>query len=668
MKRIILLALVVISHVAQAQQPYKFGTISKAELQEQTCAIDSTADAAILYSKRYTYFDFTGSQGYSSITNYVVRIKIYTKAGAKWATKKIYLYNSNTAKEKATGVKGITYNLEQGEIVKTKLQDADIYVEKRHKYLSVKKFTMPNIRPGSVIEYKYTIKSPLMGNIRSVLIQQTIPVKKREAQIVIPEFYIFQLYPKGYLSPGTLKTTIQNNTIQFVSRLRTKNKNTHNALKSISIPITETVYTINSTNVPALKREPYAGNINNYKAQVVFELKYVDFPTQPRRLMSASWNSVTKRIYSESFGRQLNKTNFFKAELAKALANTKTKKEKLNRILAFVKKKIKWNSIYGVHTYNGVKKSYKTGEGNVADININLVNMLNQAGFKAYPVLVSTTKHGTPLFPTLKGFNYVIAYVLFDDGSYALLDATDKYAMPNILPQRVYNFQGRVIYNKEKSQWINLYPEEHAVKNQQVQARFTGAEFEGNFREVLSGNYLIDFRSTFNDLTKEQQQNKLYKSYKNIAIKNFRISNLEQLDKAIVTSIQFETSNFNEHLDGKIFINPLLFLSDTKNPFKADERSYPVFFNKPWAVSKTIYITIPDKYDIVDLPKEKTINLPDDLGAFNYTVSQKGQTIMVKASTVLNAPVVPTKNYKALKDFYINKIQKQQEKIVLQKK
>ena len=56
----------------------------------------------------------------------------------------------------------------------------------------------------------------------------------------------------------------------------------------------------------------------------------------------------------------------------------------------------------------GTRKAYLEGEGNVADINLLLIAMLRSQGVDANPVLVSTRNNGIPLFPTRKGFNYVI--------------------------------------------------------------------------------------------------------------------------------------------------------------------------------------------------------------------------------------------------------------------
>ena len=49
-----------------------------------------------------------------------------------------------------------------------------------------------------------------------------------------------------------------------------------------------------------------------------------------------------------------------------------------------------------------------------------------------------STRHGIPAYPTIDGFNCVIAAVEIDGQRY-LLDATEKMAAPNVLPNRVLN-------------------------------------------------------------------------------------------------------------------------------------------------------------------------------------------------------------------------------------
>jgi hypothetical protein len=55
------------------------------------------------------------------------------------------------------------------------------------------------------------------------------------------------------------------------------------------------------------------------------------------------------------------------------------------------------------------------------------------------------------LFPNRTGFNYVIAAVETPSGM-MLLDASDKFSTPNVLPFRALNWTGRLIRNGRR--WL----------------------------------------------------------------------------------------------------------------------------------------------------------------------------------------------------------------------
>ena len=122
-----------------------------------------------------------------------------------------------------------------------------------------------------------------------------------------------------------------------------------------------------------------------------------------------------------------------------------------------MKSTIKWNKYTGYDCDLGVKKAYKEKTGNIGDINLMLTAMLRYAGLTANPVLVSTRSNGIALFPNRTAFNYVIALVETPNGN-VLLDASDKYSVPNVLPIRTLNWNGRLIRKDGTSEEVDLMP------------------------------------------------------------------------------------------------------------------------------------------------------------------------------------------------------------------
>ena len=143
--------------------------------------------------------------------------------------------------------------------------------------------------------------------------------------------------------------------------------------------------------------------------------------------------------------------------------------------------------------------------------------------------------------------------------------------------------------------------------------------------------------------------------------------NKKVLDKPIVMSVKFMSEDLVEEINGKLYIEPILFLTTHKNPFKLEDRKFPVDFVSPWKDVNRVSIAIPEGYEVEVLPEPLAISLPDNLGVFKYQVLQKGGKISAISILKFNNAIIPPQYYATLKDFYRQIVQKQTEKIVLVK-
>jgi hypothetical protein len=652
MKQIIVL-LVCTMQLSLVAQDYQFGKVSKEEIEENFHPLDSTADAAYLYKYRRSYFDYSTHLGFQLITEIHQRIKIYTKEGFEYATKSITYYSPDHGKsESVNSIRGYTFFLENGKVVKEKLSKTGIFKESINKYNSSVKIAMPMIKEGCVLDIKYTITSPYATSIGDVEFQKGIPIKKIKSQIEYPEYYTFNINSKGFYSIPMKKTSKRGNagTLKF----------------------TTNVLDFEGNDIPALKNnESYVANINNYRGGIKFELSQTNFINigGDFKSYSTSWENISKQIFkSSSFGNELDKSSYYKDDLQNILAESKTDNEKIAAIFQFIKSKVKWNGFYSKYTDKGVRAAYKENTGNVADINLMLTSMLRSAGLNADPVLVSSRGNGVPLFPTLNGFDYVIAIVQFPDNSYILLDATELYSVPNILPVRALNWDGRIVTKEGTSSWVKLSSSKHALEENVIMVKITDdLMVEGMIRTKFENLNALSFRNGKNHL-KEEELIAKYEENNNLEIEDFKISNKERLDMPVTRTVKFSSEDLLEEINGKIYVEPLLFLTQDKNPFKLDERKFPVDFATAWKDVNRVSIQIPNGYSVESLPEPLALALPDNLGVFKYQVSQIGNQIKVFSILEFNSSMIPPNYYGYLKDFYSKLVKKETEKIVLAKK
>ncbi|MGE5944657.1 MAG: DUF3857 domain-containing protein [Flavobacteriales bacterium] len=650
-------------------QNYDFGKISKEELEEKFNPLDSSANAAYLYKNRRTYIKYDQNTGFQVTTDIHERLKIYNQEGFIYATKQIDLYKSASEEEKVLSLKANTYNLHDEKIEETKLGKDGIFKTELSKYYDETRFTMPNIKEGCVIEYKYTIVSPFYWNVDDFVFQHAIPVKKVEASFETPEYFNFKLNTKGYLMV-TPKVENKNDKITFTNKERYGSGigGTKTSYSTSNLDLMKTITSYNLSDVPALKDEPFVNNIANYRSAIQYELSFTKFPQSPIKYYSTSWEDVVKTIYeSSSFGDELNKTGYFEDDINALISSVSDPMAKASLIFNFIKTKIKWNNYIGKYTDAGVRKAYKDQVGNVAEINLMLTAMLRYAGLNANPVLVSTRQNGIPLFPTLDGYNYVVSAIESEEGV-ILLDASSKYSMPNILPSRVLNWEGRIIRKNKSSSTISLYPNQLSKNTITMMANLDrNGNIEGNYRGIKTNHDAMSYRESYLETDKSLFLENLENKYKGMEISDYEVKNDYDLSEPITETYKFSLESQADVIGDKLYFSPLFFLKTNENPFKLEKREFPVDFGSPSEIAYRILINLPEGYKIESMPHPAVVIMPDNLAEFKYNVSGNEKSIQVVISSKMNAPIISPMYYDSLKEYFNKFIEKEAEQIILTK-
>jgi hypothetical protein len=651
-------------------QEFKLGKVSVAELEEKEHPKDPSAVAAILFKKGEAKIEYSETSGFQFTTVVKTRIKIYKKEGYSWANQEVGYYLDSSYDENVSFSDAYTYNLVNGKIEKTKLKSDGEFIEKVNKFWGRKKITMPNVKEGSVIEFEYSLKSGLIGSLRDWYFQTSIPVNFSEYKTYIPEYYTYNSNQKGYT---ILNTTVSKKSSQIIlhSKERTGGQGFSGVKTTFSeekIDYLETQTTYLAKDLPAMKEEAFVNNIDNYTTSISHELSVVNFPNTPAKYYSTNWQSVVKTIYDyEDFGPELNKTGYFEDDVNKLLTGVNIQNERIAAVFNYVKNSVKWNKYKGYSCNDGVKKAYKDKTGNTAEINLMLTAMLRFAGLNANPVLISTRDNGLAFFPSRTAFNSVIAAVETPEGL-ILLDATEKYSEPNILPLRDLNWVGRLIRKDGTSTEVDLMPKilSREATNMSVVVKTDGS-LEGKLRRQLTDYDALEFRKENGDTNKDTYLEKLENSNNNIEISDYVRENDLTLSKPIVESYSFKDTKSIEIINNKIYISPMLFLAEKENPFKQEIREYPIDFGYPMLNKYNINLEIPEGYVVESMPASINIATGNDIGSFKLIMVNTDNKIQATITSTINAAIVPSDFYPVMKGFYQQMIDKENEKIVLKK-
>jgi len=668
--RTIILLLFLSFNLTLTAQNYDFGKVSKEEIEEKFNPLDSSANATYLYKYRRTYFKYRLEKGFEQITDVHERIKIYNKEGFDYATKKINLYKSGNENEEVASLKAYAYNIIDGKVEETKLQKDGVFKTEDSKYQNQTKFTLPNIKEGTVIEYKYSVNSPFYWNVEDFEFQHEIPIKKLEAIFEAPEYYVFKSNSKGFFNV-TAKNEKRSDKLSYkvevpLSENRAMDATIH--YRSGEMEYFNHISKYNLSNIPSLKEEPYVNNIDNYRSAIKYELSYTNFPQTPLKYFSTTWEDVVKTIYdSDNFGKELEKSGYYEKDIDALITNVSNPVEKASLIYNHVKSKIKWNGYYGKFTEEGVKKAYLINTGNVAEMNLMLTSMLRYAGLNANPVLISTRQNGIPLFPTIDGYNYVISAIETPEGT-MLLDATSNYGVPNILPLRTLNWEGRIVRKDKSTSTINLYPKQQSksVINLLVNLANNGS-VEGNMRTIKTNHDAMIYRDKYIETEKSQFLETLENKYHGMEISEFDVKNDKDVSKPIIESFKFSLESQADIIDDKIYFSPLFFLRINENPFKLETREFPVDYGYPSSTKYMINIDLPEGYKVEVIPKTIAMALPDNLGTFKYNISASETKVHLVVDSEINQPIISAIYYEALKAYFSKLVEKQAEQIVLTK-
>ncbi|WP_066622324.1 DUF3857 domain-containing protein [Rufibacter roseus] len=618
----------------------------------------------VLYDYGESAFEFT--KGTQVVFKRTTRIKILKKNGLDQADIFIPFYQKDFQnREEVKDVKGFTYNLENGKVVKVKLDEKSIFEEKQDANWHQKKLTMPNAKVGSVIEISYTIKSDFIENLREWEFQNTIPVMWSEYRVEMVPFFEYTHLLSGFNSFHIKDAQVLHQT-KGITYEEKVGYQTVQQRSSMSMQILQ--YRFVMKDLPAFTEEPYLTSIDDYKSKMEFMLTKIQYPNQEPRYMASNWDGFAKELLKEeNFGGQLVSSNFTKKIAEELNVASADSLAKVKKVLAYVQKQMSWDGKNRVYSEN-IKKAHDSRKGSSADINLLLTALLREVGIEASPMLISTRQHGKPVteMPMLSKFNYVVAHVKIGKNTY-LLDATEPDVPFGMLPFRCLNGKGWVA-ELPSGRWVPIKNSERNVQmvSADLQIMPTG-EVVGTMEETFQGISALRARSYIRTKGQEEFIKNFSDKGQEWVRQEVKIQNMEKLQEPLKTQYKLTKAGDLQPVQ-LLYVTPMLNHAETENPFKIAERLYPIDFATP---SDEVYVftfTIPEGYEVEELPQGKNLSLPNNTARFIYAAQIVNGKLQVMSRLNINKEVFGPEEYANLRELYNQLVAKHAEKIVLRKK
>ncbi len=629
----------------------KFGDVDKADLELKECEFDKDAEAYKLLAIGDVSYDVQ-DRSFTIITDKRVRIKVLKEKGLNRANVKIQYYSAS-GYEQIRGIAGITYNVDNsGKITKTKLDKSSIYIKRINNRISEVSFTLPDVKVGSVFEYKFTDVKKSIENVPNWYFQDDIPTRYSSFTTKVPTIFRFVSQVLSYQ--------------QVEQKRETVNDNIYSGSTSISNQSEEKTYTLK--NIPALRDEPYMGAEKDYLQRVTSQLSRIDYPDGRSDEILSSWPKLTDELLKdEDFGLQLKKNIPHTKDLDELLKGVTDDRQKMVLIHDYVRTNMNWNGTENIYSSDGIRSAWDKKSGSNAELNFILIDLLRDAGLKAFPLLVSTKDNGTvnTIYPFLDQFNNTMTYVVIGDKKY-VLDAADKYNPANLIPYDVLNNEAFVV-DKEHGGWVKLENNKDRWKN------FVSIYADIDSSDLMKGNATIySYGYSKNPRVKEWNEDK--SSFADLFTKNFSALKVKDIK---VKYQDVDTLPLEQKMDFSLPLNSSgdykyftlnLFQGLEKNPFIADERKTDIDFNYPKSYTILGKIDIPAGYQFEELPQNIKMIMPDTSIVMERLIQPGDNSINFKITLDFSRSYYPASSYPAFHEFYKQLFSKLNEQIVIKKK
>ena len=647
---------------AQERSTVKFGKISGDDF-KTVYSIDSNAAAVVIADIGST--DILSERSWFQVVyKRLRRVHILKKSGYDAATFAFPVFVSPGGDEGLDNLKAVTYNYENGQVVESKLDMKNsVFTDKLTKNIHLKKFTLPNVKEGSIIEIEFKMISNSVFNMPSWEFQGQHPVLWSEYSVTIPEFFYYLFLPHGsqnyYIKEK--KESSRGYVLDLTAIYWTPTK------VALSASINEHRWVIK--NVPGLKQEPFTASLNNYISRIDFVLSAFRYPLQDRNLMLEWKEVIGSLLRDEYFGLQYTKDNaWLNDDLNNIIKGVTGEMNKAKSIFNYLRDNFKCVNYNQVFPASTLKEILKNKRGGVASINLLLVAMLRKIGIKADPLMLSTRANGYPpvIYPDISKFNYLVCVATIEGKKY-YLDASRPQLGFGWLESECYNGHTKMI--DEAASGIELLADS-LLERKIISVNISNDE-QGNLAGYVqkSPGYYESYkiRKKISEKGKEEFFKELQTELGSaIRISNPAIDSLSLYDEPVSLAFDIKMESEKEEI---LYINPMMGEGYKDNIFKSANRLYAV--EMPYAIDEAyvLKMEVPKGYFLEELPKSIKMNYDDEgKSFFEYIISEKNGVIMLRSRVKITRTFFTPDEYEVLREFFAQIVNKHNEQIVFKKK
>ena len=566
------------------------GRVSEAECAMTTYPLDTAAAALVLFEDHTLKIDFDVSEGVPLMyTFHRERVKILKEEEKDRCDFEFYVSRDPDDLESLTNISVVTYNLENGKVVSTKLPRNNIFRTRENDHYDKVTFAAQNVKVGSVVEIQFNRCTARFRDIPDFYFQRNIPVNKCVYTLKLPRWLQFKAITRGETSYSIkesseggldLGTFFPGNTLDV------------------------TEYT--AVDIRSLDREPGLYCPRQYRSSMSVVVSGLRFPSLYKDY-STTWYDVDKQVLDSPIIGQIKANCRFEKEVDQALQGKETPQEQLAAIIALVRGKVQWNESFRLVPAEA-SKVLRDRSGDSADINALVASAARHAGFNVAPVLLRCRSNGIlmNILPDTDAFDKMILRFELSDGTALYVDAADPDGWFNLLPDNDLVTQARVVPLDGPGYWVDLSNLSRNVTQYTVSAELTpDGVMKGTAKAAYAGVPSYEFKEAVRKLDSEEKILELLEKECSAEVEDFVSEGLDEYSDHASMQYSFERSC--DVTGETVFVNPFLEHFHSQTLFRAEERKLPVDFQYQEQIIYSFRLILPEGYTVEQIPERRRI-------------------------------------------------------------
>jgi hypothetical protein len=625
---------------------------------------------------------------------------------------------NNFPGENSITIKGMTYNLaKNGEVKASKLKQSKIKFTDSTNCYKIAEFDLPDVVPGSLIEYKISIPTLDLVSPKSWYFQSEIQCLHSEFRMRIPVQFNYLISPQNISHFDISEESYFNQTLMYnppyyysrgrlnlnynlsgkqIRLVKYNNERFDNQdfvlypmdnIQSINIHLTRATRENMDYGWEYLTHALVITTKDDYEQYEPKQRSLIPYPAGYIYYNMTDWEKFnSKLLKSDNFGLPLIKHWEHEEILKEIIKDKESPVQQLIAIYDFIRKNMDWTGRYSIFVNSvfnsflsklytkvtkklinekSLSKPLQKGEGSSSEINFVLIYLLNKAGIEAHPVILKTRDMGkidTHMVES-KQFNHVIACANIDNKQ-LFLDATDSLRPYNLLDKKDLTQQGFLVKNEDFG-WMEVSNNELS-KNSVTEQIDIDKELNYTSKIKISetGYFAYDQRKEILTRGKEEFKKNIISDYS--AASQTQLTDIKDIDMDALPLITELSKSVNSSGSDEILIKPNFKPIYSSNDFKDEIRKYPVEFPFPFRQNYIMELNVPEGYK-VELPENKSFSSYGGHAAYQYQASGNGNEIKISITLEIKLTEYPAMEYYNLAKLFTELSEQLQENIVIRK-